>query len=226
MPQKTEKKSSNIIDDLKSPIYAAFGVGELALAAVSDIVEKIRDGVESSTTGVREKIEEARDKYLTEAPSEPAKDVRDVIAKFSPDELRKVAEAYSKVALDIYNYLAERGEEATKRLRKQQAEVAEEAKTVVSSVVKDVREMTDQTLGKVASQTRALGEKAAAAATEASLNAGIAIEEAGEKAIAATEEAGQRAAAHAAAVSEKAATRAEAAKPSSRASTTRKTNGA
>ncbi|EFV12394.1 hypothetical protein [Segniliparus rugosus] len=159
MAEKTEKKSTPSLD-IKAPFYAAVGVGDFALAAVNDIVEKIRETAESATSEVLAKVNEARDKHLPEKgeKAEPIGDIRDLVAKFSPEELRKVAEAYSKVALDIFNLLAERGEEATKRLLKQ-SEV-QDVKKAVADKVDEVRELTDDALGKVASGTRALGEQA------------------------------------------------------------------
>ena len=159
-----EKKNTPSID-IKAPFYAAVGVGDFALAAVNDIVEKIRETAESATSEVLARVNEARDKHLPEKgeKAELTGDIRDLVAKFSPEELRKVAEAYSKVALDIFNVLAERGEEATKRLLKQ-SDVQDVKKAVVDKV-DEVRELTDEALGKVASGTRALGEQVSKAAS-------------------------------------------------------------
>ncbi|MGL6233895.1 MAG: heparin-binding hemagglutinin [Segniliparus sp.] len=174
MAEKTEKKSIPSLD-IKAPFYAAVGVGDLAVAAVNDIVEKIRETAENATSEVLAKVNEARGKHLPEkAEKVEESDIRDLVTKFSPEELRKVAEAYSKVALDIFNLLAERGEEATKRLLKQSdvesvkktvTDKVEEAKTVVADKVDEVRELTDEALGKVASGTRALGEQVTKTAT-------------------------------------------------------------
>ena len=158
MAEKTEKKSTPSID-IKAPFYAAVGVGDLALAAVNDIVEKIRETAETATGEVLAKVNEARGKHLPAKAEklEEEGDIRDLVTKFSPEELRKVAEAYSKVALDIFNLLAERGEEATKRLLKQSD--VEDVKKAVADKIDEVRELTDEALGKVASGTRALGEQ-------------------------------------------------------------------
>lgn len=174
MTEKNEKKSIPSLD-IKAPFYAAVGAGDLAFAAVNDIVEKIRATAESATSEVLAKVSEAKGKHLPEKAEHAEEgDIRDLVTKFSPEELRKVAEAYSKVALDIFNFLAERGEEATKRLLKQSdvegarkavADKVEDAKSVVVGKVVEVRELTDEALGKVASGTRALGEQASKAAS-------------------------------------------------------------
>ncbi|ADG97946.1 heparin-binding hemagglutinin (adhesin) [Segniliparus rotundus DSM 44985] len=155
-----QKTASNL--DIKAPFYAAVGFGDLALAAVSDIVEKIRETAEDAASEVRAKVDEARDKHLPKkAEKIEQSDIKDILTKFSPEELRKVAEAYSKVALDIFSHLAERGEEATKRLLKS-GEV-QDVKNAVANKADQARELTDEALGKVASGTRALGERASKA---------------------------------------------------------------
>ncbi len=79
--------------------------------------------------------------------------------RFTPEELRKVAEAYLKVASDLYVALAERGEEAVERIRKQPA--VEEQLGRAEAVFGDAVELTEEALGTVARQTRELGEQAA-----------------------------------------------------------------
>lgn len=70
-----------------------------------------------------------------------------------------MAEAYLQVATDIYNNLAERGEEAIERLRSTPG--IEENVTRAEGLVGNYAELTEQALGTVASQTRAVGERAA-----------------------------------------------------------------
>jgi heparin binding hemagglutinin HbhA len=75
--------------------------------------------------------------------------------KLSADELRKFAETYADAAQSTYNKLVERGEAALERLRNTPA--LEEGRERVESY----RELTEEALGNVASQTRAVGERAA-----------------------------------------------------------------
>ena len=75
------------------------------------------------------------------------------------DELRKAAEGYAENATATYNKLVERGEEALARLRSQPA--LEDAANRVESVTDQAVEMTQDALGTVATQTRAVGERAA-----------------------------------------------------------------
>lgn len=158
MAENADRKSIPLLD-IKAPFYAAVGAGDFAFSAVNDIVEKIRETVESTTSEVRAKVNEAKGRHLPEKEENPEAegDLRELVAKFSPEELRKVAEAYTKVALDIFTFLAERGEEATKRLLGQAD--AQGAKNAVVGKLEEVRELTDEALGKVSSSTRALGEE-------------------------------------------------------------------
>ena len=99
---------------------------------------------------------------FTELPDE----IADLRERFTPEELRKVAEAYLKVASDLYTSLAERGEETVERIRRTPA--IEEGLERANAAANDVVDLTEQALGTVASQTRAVGERAAALAGVAS----------------------------------------------------------
>ncbi len=79
--------------------------------------------------------------------------------KLTSDELRKVAEKYADEAQSQYNKLVERGEAALERLRNQPA--LESASARVEEVTDQAVELTQDALGSVASQTRAVGERAA-----------------------------------------------------------------
>ena len=83
-------------------------------------------------------------------------DLRD---RLSSDELRKFAESYAEAAQTTYNKLVERGEAALERLRSQPA--LEEAAGRVESYTDQAVELTQEALGNVATQTRAVGERAA-----------------------------------------------------------------
>ena len=75
------------------------------------------------------------------------------------DELRKAAEGYLEAATSRYNELVERGEAALERLRSQSG--LEDASARAEGYVDQAVELTQEALGTVATQTRAVGERAA-----------------------------------------------------------------
>ena len=110
-------------------------------------------------------VESLRER-LANLPAELPDEIAELRERFTPEELRKVAEAYLKVASDLYTSLAERGEETVERIRRTPA--VEESLERANSAANDVVDLTEQALGTVASQTRAVGERAAALAGLAS----------------------------------------------------------
>ena len=77
-----------------------------------------------------------------------------------------MAEAYIEVATGIYNSLAERGEETVERLR-QQPEFQDNVSRA-EKAYNDAVDLTEDALGTISSQTRAVGERAAKLANLAS----------------------------------------------------------
>jgi heparin binding hemagglutinin HbhA len=157
------------IEELKAPLLAAVGAADLALATVNEIVATLRERADEARTEASARADERRTK-LTDAVDETRdritklgedlpKEIGGLREKLSSDELRKVAESYAEQAQSTYGKLIERGEAAIERLRSQPAleEVAERAEGYVDSAV----ELTQEALGTVATQTRAVGERAA-----------------------------------------------------------------
>ncbi|OOL28330.1 heparin-binding hemagglutinin, partial [Rhodococcus rhodochrous] len=159
-----------------TPLYAAVGAGDAVVQAVADVVARTRRRAETTGTDVTDRVDSARGRLadfqedLTEnveslrerlagLPAELPEDLAELREKFTAEELRKVAEAYLKVASDIYTALAERGEETIERLRKQP--VVEESIGRAEAAFGDAVELTEEALGTVARQTRAVGEQAA-----------------------------------------------------------------
>ncbi|GAA3171908.1 heparin-binding hemagglutinin [Rhodococcus baikonurensis] len=165
----------NAIDSVKTSLYAAVGAGDLVVQAVADVVAQVRERAENTQGDVNGRVDGARElasvqgdvaesvealrERLAGLPSELPEELAELREKFSPEELRKVAEAYLKVAGDLYNSLAERGEDAVERIRKQPA--VEEGIAAAESALGDAVELTEDALGTVARQTRAVGEQAA-----------------------------------------------------------------
>ncbi|MGH3638361.1 MAG: heparin-binding hemagglutinin [Mycobacterium sp.] len=151
-------KTQPTVEDLKAPLLAAVGAADLALATVNEIVASLRERAEEARTEASTRVEERRarvTKLQEELPSQVA-ELRD---KLSADELRRAAEGYAEAATTTYNKLVERGEAALERIRQQPA--VGEAANRVESVTDQAVELTQDALGTVASQTRAVGERAA-----------------------------------------------------------------
>ena len=153
MAKKTQKNQPTA-DDLKAPLLAAVGAADLALERVNEIVAALRERAGEARTDAEARVEETRARVTKLQEDLPTQfgDLRD---RLNSDELRKFAETYADAAQTTYNNLVERGEAALERLRTQPAN--EEGRERVESY----RELTEEALGNVASQTRAVGERAA-----------------------------------------------------------------
>ncbi|GAB3129786.1 hypothetical protein GCM10027289_13050 [Tsukamurella serpentis] len=159
----------NTLEDLKTPLFAALGAGDYAYEAVAEVVEKLRDAATDASKDFQTRVEEAQAKVgdaadtaqtkLTEARDGLPKDVDELRAKFTADELRKVAAAYIQVATDIYESLAERGETAYERIKT--GSVIEDATGQATKAYNSAVELTESSLGQVASATKQVGERAA-----------------------------------------------------------------
>ena len=177
---KTEdvKKAVNTaLDQVRTPLLAALGAGNLAGQAVTDAVAKARENVTKSSETAR--------KNLQELPT----DVESLREKLDPAELRKVIDEYTEAALKLYNKLAESGEQAwdkfsTQPQVKKAIEQLEEALTTaqgqVEDVTSDVRERVDGVLSTFTKRTRSVGEKTARKVTEVAGDAADAVEELGD----------------------------------------------
>jgi heparin binding hemagglutinin HbhA len=152
------EKNQPTIEDLKAPLLAAVGAADLALATVNEIVVTLRERAEEAAGEAKARGGERRAR-LTKLQEELPTQIGELREKLSSDELRKAAEGYADAATAQYNKLVERGEEALARLRSQPA--IEEAASRVESVTDQAVELTQDALGTVASQTRAVGERAA-----------------------------------------------------------------
>jgi heparin binding hemagglutinin HbhA len=160
MAKKTAKTTNTqpTVDDLKAPLLAAVGAADLALERVNEIVATLRDRAGEARTDAETRVEESRAR-LTRLQEDLPTQFGDLRDRLSSDELRKFAESYADAAQTTYNKLVERGEAALERLRNQPA--LEEAAGRVESYTDQAVELTQEALGNVASQTRAVGERAA-----------------------------------------------------------------
>jgi heparin binding hemagglutinin HbhA len=146
------------VEDLKAPLLAAVGAADLALATVNEILATLRDRAEEARSEASTRVEERR-AALTKLQEDLPQRAEELRGKLSTEELRKAAEGYVESATATYNSLVERGEAALERLRNQPEikDVAARAEGYVDQAV----ELTQEALGNVSSQTRAVGERAA-----------------------------------------------------------------
>src|SRR6476469_5326976 len=154
----TTAKNQPTADDLKAPLLAAVGAADLALERVNEIVATLRERAGDARTDVEARVGETRAR-VTKLQEELPTQFGDLRERLTSDELRKFAESYAEAAQTSYNKLVERGEAALERLRSQPA--LEEAAGRVERYSDQAVELTQEALGNVASQTRAVGERAA-----------------------------------------------------------------
>jgi heparin binding hemagglutinin HbhA len=153
------KNQPNIdVDDLKAPLLAAVGAADLALERVNEIVTTLREqaGEARATASTRAQERRAR---LTKLQEDLPTQFDELRGRLSSEELRKFAETYADAAQTTYNKLVERGEAALERLRSQPG-FTDAANRVEGYTDRGV-ELTQEALGNVATQTRAVGERAA-----------------------------------------------------------------
>ncbi|HMT50157.1 MAG TPA: hypothetical protein PKC36_08425, partial [Dietzia sp.] len=175
---------------VRTPVYAYVGINDLAVQAVSGLVADLRrraeEAVTDAQTKVTERVTDVQNRVtervsdvqnrVTEVPDRvqalPA-EVEELVNRFRPEELRKVADAYVEVAAGIYGGLAARGEDVVARLREENpqleaglARVNEQVARAAGAVEEQV-ELGEEALGTVARQTRSIGVKAAGRVSKA-----------------------------------------------------------
>lgn len=152
------EKTQPTVDDFKAPLLAAVGAADLALAAVNEIVASLREQAEEARTSASARVEERRAR-LTQLQEDLPAQFDELRERLTSDELRRVAEGYAESAQTTYTKLVERGEAALERLRNQSG--FDDAANRVEGYADQAVELTEQALGNVATQTRAVGERAA-----------------------------------------------------------------
>ena len=151
-------KNNPTVEELKAPLLAAVGAADLALERVTEIVATLRERAEEARTDAGSRVDETRGRIakLREDLPQRAEEIR---GRLSGDELREAAESYRDQVTELYNELIERGEAALERLRTQPG--FEERRAQAEKRFSETVELTQEALGNVASQTRAVGERAA-----------------------------------------------------------------
>jgi heparin binding hemagglutinin HbhA len=162
------EKNQPTIEDLRTPLLAAVGAADLALATINELVANLREraGEASSDASTRTdktrerlntRVEEIRER-LNKLQEDLPKEFGELRERFTSEELRETAERYLEAATTTYNNLVDRGEAALERLRSQRAF---EGNAKAQGYLDDAVERTGHALDTVASQTRAAGERAA-----------------------------------------------------------------
>jgi heparin binding hemagglutinin HbhA len=158
MAKTTTAKNQPTVDDLKAPLLAAVGAADLALERVNEIVATLRERAGEARTDTQTRVDESRAR-LTKLQEDLPTQFGELRERLTSEELRKVAESYAEAAQTRYNKLVERGEAALERIRTTPA--LEEGRERVERYSDQAVELTQEALGNVASQTRAVGERAA-----------------------------------------------------------------
>ncbi|GAB2656327.1 membrane protein [Saccharopolyspora gloriosae] len=189
-------------EQARTPLLAALGAGDLAAQTIADTLSKLRgrlnEGAESARTGVNELPHDLKE-------------------RFDPAELRKRVDAYTQSAVQLYGYLADRGETTFERIQaqpqvKQAWSQLEQVQGRVDTAVGDARVIADDVLGKVTRTTRSWGEKAAETTEKTTTVAAEKVRETAADVADAVEETGSDAATATRSTSRKAANRTAAAK--------------
>ena len=152
------KSKPTAINQAKTPLLAAIGVGDFALNTVIGAVTDARTRAEERAENTRERI------------SAIPEDFEELRSRLAPEELRRVAEAYVQAAAQIYVSLAERGEVALERVRK--TPQVDDIVSRAEDAREDAKDLTGEVLGTVARQTRSIGERAARATERVTARAG------------------------------------------------------
>jgi len=165
------------VEQVRTPLLAAIGAGDLATQAVVDAVNKARTRVTKRAEAAKGAVEEL--------PT----DLTGLREKLDPAELRKLVDEYTEAAQKLYQKLTDAGEDAVAKLRnqpqvKKAIDQLEEAIATlqerVGDVAGDARELADDVLAKVTRRTRSVGEKAARSVQQSAAEVAEVVTEAGD----------------------------------------------
>jgi heparin binding hemagglutinin HbhA len=165
------------VEQVRTPLLAAIGAGDLATQAVVEAVNKARTKVTERAEATKHAVEDL--------PT----DLTGLRERLDPAELRKVVDEYTEAAQKLYQKLTDAGEETLAKLKaqpqvKKAIEQLEEAIATlqdrVGDVAGDARELAEDVLAKVTRRTRSAGEKTARNAQAAAAEVAEAVTEAGD----------------------------------------------
>jgi heparin binding hemagglutinin HbhA len=216
------------LDVVKTPLLAWVGAGDLAVTKAGEVVDKAK----ARATERRALAAERRERLQAQIKDLPT-ELRETL---SAEELKKryeelTAEAktrYEDVTGEVkkaYTELADRGEVTVEKIRKQPrvkrvldgvADANDELEKRGEKARADRHDPGEEVLGKVSTQTRSVGEKAARATQKFTSEAAESVTEAGNDLAAEVKEAGTEAAATTRSVTRKAANRTAPKKPAAK----------
>jgi heparin binding hemagglutinin HbhA len=162
---------NGVLEQARTPFFAALGVSDLAANAMREVFTKARNQVTERAEAMRE------------LPT----DLGAIRERFDPAGLRKALDEYTDAVSKLYRRLAEHGEDTfaklqpqVKRAIEQLEEVAETAQERVDAVASDARFFADDVLARMTRKTRSTGEKTARAATKVADRAAGAVDSLGD----------------------------------------------
>lgn len=166
------------VEQVRTPLLAAIGAGDLATQAVVEAVNKARTRVTERAEATKHAVEDL--------PT----DLTGLREKLDPAELRKVVDEYTDAAQKLYQKLTDAGEDAVAKVKaqpqvKKAIEQLEEAIVTlqerVGDVAGDARELAEDVLAKITRRTRSVGEKTARTAQRTAADVAEAVTEAGDE---------------------------------------------
>lgn len=166
-------------EQARMPLYAALGAGDLATETVVSYAKKARGDAQTNQARLAEL--QARFAELPASMSHmPARlrtgmhelntELVEARSKLEATDLRELVEGYRRALLDLYGRLAVRGERVygqivaapqVQRAVSRVGNAADTAEVRVERFVDEARALADEVLGRVTTQTRSVGEKAA-----------------------------------------------------------------
>src|SRR5699024_5798024 len=181
--QTLEREPTSTVEQVRTPLFAALGAGNLATQAVVDTVSKAKQRVDDGTESARKNLEE----FPTDLDS--------LRGRLDPGELRRVLDEYTDAVWKMYHKLAESGEQAwdsvseqpqVKRALQQMEEALTTAQGRVEGIAGEARGRVDDVLGIVTTRTRSGGEQVAEAVQDAATDTAAKVEELGDEVAAET----------------------------------------
>ncbi len=167
--RNAESSVTATMDRVKTPLLAVLGAAETAGSALTDAINKARSEATDRAHETQNQLQGALDDLQRRVSDLPA-EIGELRSRLDPAELRKLADAYGEVAQQAYTSLAERGDEVFGEFRSQpQVKRAigsvesgvDAAQERLEALAKDVNNLADDLLARLARTSRSAGEKAA-----------------------------------------------------------------
>jgi heparin binding hemagglutinin HbhA len=165
-------------EQVRTPLLAAIGAGDLATQAVVDAVNRTRTKVRAGTDAAKGAVDGL--------PS----DLTTLREKLDPAELRKLVDEYTDAAQKLYQKLAGTGEDTVAKLRSQPqvkkalTQLEEAIATLqlrVGDAKGDAKDLADELLARVSRRTRSVGEKTARTVQKAAAEVAEDVREGGDE---------------------------------------------